>query len=181
MSNEYLIIQPAVKLTQTIIPVIEAFDAFFKEAGIKAFVTSGERTSEDQLNVIRMYSKRYEVDKEFPEILTCGVADKIDFGTTKIYTWSRAWSRLLNKGIIVNPPRPEKVLFDYIRDGVNKKGQEIGYSPHFFGRSFDIGGGVDHDITNELKVVEKAFKAKVRGFKGYLPERNNNAIHIDCE
>jgi hypothetical protein len=130
-----------------------------------------------------MYSKRYAVDKEFPEIKTCGVSDKIDFGTQKIFTWQRAWSRLLNKNVIVNPPLPAKVLFDYFRDGSaeNKKGQEINYSPHYYGKAFDIGGGLDHDITNELLVVERAVNdGKIPGLKGFLKERNNNCVHIDC-
>jgi hypothetical protein len=180
VTNKYLVVQPKVRLTTTIIPVIEALEPYFESAKLKAFVTSGERTSEDQLLIIRMYAKRYEVDKEFPEILTCGVNETIQMGVQKIWTWQRAWSRLLNKNVIINPPRPAKCLFDYMRNGVNKKGVEIGYSPHFYGRAFDIGGGVDHDISNELKIIERAYKDKIPGFKGYLPERNNNAIHIDC-
>ena len=181
-NNKWLIVNVGVRLTDTIMPVIIAMDKYFEEEGIRAHVTSGERTSQDQLDIIRKYSKRYEVDKEFPEILTCGVNDTIDFGEQngKRFTWQRAWSRLLNIGVIINPPRPAKPLFDYFRNGVNKKGIIINYSPHFFGKAFDIGGGVDHDIANELRVVEIVFKdKKIAGFKGYLPERKNNCVHID--
>ena len=181
INNKFLIVKPDVRLTPTIIPVIKALDVFFEKAGLKAYVTSGERTSQDQLDIIRMYSKRFGVDKEFPEIRNCGVLSMITMGTGKVFTWQRAWSRLLNIGVIINPPLPAKALFDYFRDGVNKKGTQIGYSPHYYGHAFDIGGGLDHDITNELHVVEVAFASKmIKGFKGFLPERKNNCVHVDC-
>jgi hypothetical protein len=181
-NNKWLIVNVSVRLTDTIIPVIIGMDKYFEEEGVRAHVTSGQRTSQDQLDTIVKYARRYNVDKEFPEILTCGLNDTIDFGEgKKLFTWQRAWSRLLNIDVIINPPRPAKCLFDYFRDGINKKGMTIGYSPHFGGSAFDIGGGIDHDITNELKVVEYAFKdKKIRGLRGYLKERKNNCIHIDC-
>src|SRR5689334_18648252 len=110
-------VKSGVRLTGIIEPVIVALDPYFKDANLKASVTSGERTSGDQLTIIRKYSVKYGVDKEFPEILTCGVIDKIDYGNgKKIFTWQRAWSKLLNINIIVNPPCPAACLFDYIRD-----------------------------------------------------------------
>lgn len=181
--NKFLTVglRSGVRLTPIIEPVIIALDKYFEAANLKASVTSGERTSGDQLTIIRNYSKSFGVDKEFPEILTCGVLDKIDFGDgKKIFTWQRAWSRLLNKNIIVNPPMPANCLFDYMRDGVNKKGQQIGYSPHYFGKAFDIGGGIDHDPTNELAVIKTAMIEKVKGLKGFLLERKQNCLHIDC-
>lgn len=181
--NKFLTVNVGVRLTADIIPVICGLDQYFKEANLKACVTSGERNSQDQLDIIRKYCKRYGVDKEFPEITHCSLTDKIDFGNgVKIFTWQRAWSRLLNTNVIVNPPFPAKVLFDYFRDGSteNKKGVEVGYSPHFYGKAFDIGGGVDHDITNELAVIEKAVKEKkIPGLKGFLKERKNNCVHVD--
>lgn len=176
--NEWLMVRRGVRMTPHIEPVILALDAYFKDANLKATVTSGERTSGDQLTIIRNYSETFKVDVEFPEIKTCGVLDKIDFGTEKIFTWARAWSRLLNKGIIINPPLDAKCLFDYIRDGKNKKCQIIGKSPHYYGKAFDIGGGMDHDPTNELEVIKGAM-GKVRGLKGYLLERKQNCLHVD--
>lgn len=176
--NEWLIVRRGVRLTPIIEPVILALDAYFKEANLKATVTSGERTSGDQLRIVKNYSKKFVKD-EFPEVYDCDVMDKFMIGEVQVFKWQRAWSRLLNKGIIVNPPLPARCLFDYIRNGVNKKGQEIGASPHFYGRAFDIGGGLDHDPTNELEVIKKAM-GKVKGLKGYLLERKNNCLHIDC-
>jgi hypothetical protein len=181
--NKYLIVNVGVRLTPVMIPVILGMEVFFEEEGVIAHITSGERTSQDQLDIIVKYAKRYDVDKEFPEILTCGIYDTIEINDNKrLFTWQRPWSRLLNKNVIINPPRPAICLFDYWRNGINKKGSLIGLSPHFYGMAYDIGGGTDHDITNELKCVKRAFESKtIPGFKGYLPERNNNCIHIDCK
>ena len=182
VNNRFLVVKSKVRLNTTIMPVIEALDSYFEKAGLRSYVSSGERNSEDQLEVIQQYCELYGIEKEFPEILTCDVNDTIDMGGgQKIFTWQRAWSRLLNKGVIVNPPRPAKCLFDYIRDGVNKKGQEIGYSPHFYGKAFDIGGiKNDGDVENEVKVIQEAIKDKLPGLKGYLLERANNCLHVDC-
>lgn len=179
--NEWLRVKKGVRLTPDIEPVIAALDAYFKAANLVATVTSGERTSGDQLTIIRNYAATFKVDVEFPEIKTCGVLDKIDFGDgKKIFTWQRAWSRLLNQNIIVNPPLDAACLFDYIRDGKNKKGQVIGKSPHYYGKAFDVGGGIDHDPTNELEVIKKALADKLPGLKGYLLERKQNCLHCDC-
>lgn len=180
--NKFLKVKLGVVLNETIEPRIVDLDKYFEEANLVAYVTSGERSSQDQLDTIRKYCVRYGVDTEFAEIKTCGVLDKIDFGEgKKLFTWQRAWSRLLNKGVIINPPLPAEVLFDYIRNGINKKGTIIGHSPHYYGRAFDIGGGFDHDITNEVKVIQAAIAGGIKGIKGYLPERMNNCLHIDCE
>ena len=176
--NKFLTVgkQSGVRLTPIIEPVIIALDKYFESDNLKASVTSGERTSGDQLRIIRNYAEKYGVSKEFPEILTCGVLDRDE---TKLFKWQKAWSKLLNIGIIVNPPLPAVCLFDYIRNGVNKKGQQIGASPHYYGKAFDIGGGFDHDPTNELEVIKKAM-GKVKGLKGYLLERKQNCLHVDC-
>jgi hypothetical protein len=90
------------------------------------------------------------------------------------------WSALLNAGVIINPPKRAKVLMDYIRGGVNRKGSFINESPHFRGTAFDIGGG-DGGIDAELKVIQKALSSgKIKGLVGILAEHNNNAVHCDC-
>lgn len=174
--NTNLIVKSSVRLTPHIIPVILRMDAEFKAAGVIAYVTSGQRTAGDQLNTIVRYCIRYGVDKEYPEVIDCIAEDR----ESGLFTWQKAWSRLLNLGVIINPPYPAKVLMDYWRNGVNKKGDLIGHSPHYFGLAFDIGGGLDHDISNELAVVKKAYAKGLEGLKGFLPERKNNCIHCDC-
>ena len=174
--NKWLMVNQNVRMTPIIEPVIIGMDKLFERFKLIAYVTSGERSSEDQLNTIIKYCKRYKIDAEFPEVLTCKFNDKVG----DLYVWQKAWSRLLNKGVIINPPMPAKCLFDYFRNGSNKKGQLIGHSPHYFKRAFDIGGGLDHDISNELEVVKTALAEHLPGMVGYLPERKNNCVHIDC-
>jgi len=97
-----------------------------------------------------------------------------------VYGWQLGWSKLLNIGVIVNPPYPAKVLLDYYRRGSkeNRKGTVIGVSPHFKGTAFDIRGGKN---LQEKSDVIKNSMGKVAGLKGYLIEPKNNCVHVDCE
>lgn len=176
--NQFLRVKPSVRLSPQMIPVILGLEKYFQEAGVVAWVTSGIRNSMDQLNTIVKYCKKYHVDNEFPEVLTCLPTDKRKDGK---YVWQPAWSRLLNIGVIINPPFPAVCLFDYYSDGKNKKGRLIGHSPHYYGNGVDIGGGVDHDISNELPPVQRALADKLPGLKSYLVERKNNCIHLNVE
>lgn len=168
--NKWLIVMPTVVLTDVIDPVIFSLDAYFASAGYRSRVTSGLRTPLGQLRIIQNYCRQRGVDKEFPEIDTAIPEDRT--------SWQGAWSRLLNTGIIINPPSDAEVLFDYVRNGVNKKGQIIHGSPHFRGTAFDIGGGAD-GIIHEQELVSDAMRY-IPQIKGTLPERENNALHVDC-
>lgn len=182
LHNKWLVVLDSVRLTETIDPVITALEPYFEKAKLKAFVTSGLRTSKDQLRIVQKYLTRQGLDKTYDECANC---TDVHSRNTKwdgvwVYDWQPGWSALLNAGVIINPPLPAECLMDYIRDGKNKKGQVIGGSPHFNGTAFDIGGGGD-GIENEMAVVKQAIADKVKGLKGHLPERNNNCVHIDCQ
>ena len=137
--NKNLIVRPTVTLTEIIDPVIAALDPFFE--GRHAYVTSGLRTKDDQLAIIKTYAALKGVAKEFPSISTATLDGKTMFEGHAVFAWQPAWSRLLNRGVIINPPIAAAPLFDYIRGGVNKKGVIIMPSPHMRGTAFDIGGG----------------------------------------
>ncbi len=176
LGNKWLIVRPGVTLTDTIDPVIAALDPYFE--GRHAYVTSGLRTKESQLEVIRQYAKLKGVAKEFPTILTATVDAKAMFDGRSVFAWQTAWSRLLEKGVLVNPPVAASPLFDYVRGGVNKKGAIIMPSPHIRGTAFDIGGGAD-GIEDERAIIALAV-GHVPGLLRVTPERENDAIHIDC-
>jgi hypothetical protein len=180
--NRFLTLAPGVIQTPETDPVIYALDSRFAMRGVKARVTSIKRTPEDQLRIIRDYCVKKGVVNEFPEILfdrPVTGRDEVTGFLEPIYYWQRAWSRLLNIGVIINPPMGAKCLFDYInKEGVNKIGQIILPSPHFFGKSFDIGGG-PNGIGDELDIVKMAAADPKVGIKKYVIERENNAIHID--
>jgi hypothetical protein len=175
--NIYLKLGSRAVMTPIIEPVILALEPYFKEANLYATVVSGLRDQNDQLRIIRGYLNTKNLFAKYPDAMTCGVNEKNADGT---YKWQMAWSNLLNVGIIINPPLPATCLMDYInKSGENKKGKIIDASVHFKGTAFDIAGGGD-GITNELAVIKKAL-GNVKGLVGYVAERNNNCVHIDCK
>lgn len=170
----------SVRLTDTIDPVIASLDPYFEKAKLKAFVTSGLRTSKDQLRIIQKYLIRQKLDSQYPECAFCtDVHMKFEWNGRDVFQWQPGWSALLNVGVIINPPLPAECLMDYFRSGNNKKGQIIGSSPHFNGTAFDIGGG-GNGIDDEMNIIQLAVDDRVPGLKGFLAERNNNCVHVDC-
>lgn len=176
-----LTLSEGVITTPTIDRTLYLLDPYFHDS--KAFVTSGLRTAKDQLNIIKKKVLSNGIDKIYSEWNTDNpsVDQSIDFLGKNYYWWQRAWSKLLSIGEIVNPPLPAEVLLDYFRPGstINLKGRIIGISNHMAGNSFDIGGG-----TSIEKKAEKVEHAKKEGncyIHGYLVEKVNNAIHVDCE
>ena len=182
--NKFLKIKEGVILTPVIEPVIIALDKYFEAANCPARVTSGLRLAEDQLRIIRGYIASKGLSNQYLDAINKGLKDKIEFNGQQVYAWQPGWSALLNKGVIINPPIAAICLMDYINKyGVNRKGQIIQTSVHFKGIAFDIGGGPDGisgTITNELSVLQKAKADNLKGLKGFLPERENNALHCDC-
>lgn len=177
-NNKWLTVRDNVVLTPIIEPVIIALDPYFEKHKLKAFVTSGLRDENDQLRVIRSYLVKKGLDSKYPEAMTCKVTDKNPDGT---YVWQMGWSALLNVGVIINPAFRAVCLMNYIRNGVNKKGQWIGQTPHASGRAFNVGGG-SNGIMDELAVLNEALKEKkIAGLKSFLAERENNALHVDCK
>lgn len=180
--NKFLRLASGVVLAPVPDVVIAKLDRYFARANHTAWVTSVLRTPEQQLGVIRKYAVLKEVDKEYPEILTCKVEDKDANGV--YYKWQWAWSRLLNIGIIINPPVAAKCLFDYYRRGVNMKGRIIPPSIHSSGLAFDIGGraGVDPTPVDELEIVTEAMSEEPAiGIASLLLERGNNCLHVNCK
>jgi hypothetical protein len=179
--NKFLIVKTGVVLTPVIEPVICALDEYFKKANKIAYVTSGKRNPEGQLEIIRGYLEKKGLKDEFKEAFGKGVHEKLThekFGS--IYTWQLGWSKLLNIGVIINPPCAAACLLDYMRDGINKKGRVINGSPHFNGTAFDVGGG-ENGIGDETEILKQALKDGVKGLINILPERENNANHCDCK
>ena len=175
-NNKHLIVRPGVDLTDIIDPVIVSLDPYFE--GRTAYVTSGLRTTAHQLSIIRDYAFRKGISREFPEVITATLDAKTLFEGHAVFAWQPAWSRLLERGIIINPPIAAAPLFDYVRGGVNKKGIIIMPSPHMRGTAFDIGGGSD-GVEDERLIIALAI-GKVPGLVRVLVERENNAIHCDC-
>src|SRR5688572_199724 len=179
INNKWLRVNKSVILTEHIDPVIRALDPFFETFKLVSHVTSGLRGPEDQLRIIRGALVTRGLADEYPEAFE-SITGKITVDGEEVFNWQPGWSRLLNLGFIVNPPYHAKALMDYFRPGSisNSKGKVIGQSPHASGRAFDIGGGPD-GVTQELRVIEAAM-GKVKGLRGFLLERANNCLHVDC-
>lgn len=183
--NKWLKVNDGVVLTPIIEPVIIALDKEFEKANQVAYVSSGLRNPLSQLNAIRKYLRVNGLDKKYPIAMGCMVDERITWGGRDLYAWQPAWSKLLNIGVIINPPMEAEVLFDYYHPNdpkTNRKGRMIKGSPHFLGKAFDIGGKLGEDVTikDELPIIEEAFKKGIPGMAGYLAEHSNNAIHVDC-
>jgi hypothetical protein len=179
--NKFLRINPNVILTPIIEPVIVSLEAYFKEANKISYVTSGKRSPESQLTIIRNYLTSKGLASAHPEALGKNCMEKFThekYGS--IYCWQLGWSKLLNIGVIINPPAAAACLMDYIRNGINKKGLIINGSPHFNGTAFDVGGG-PNGIADETEILKRALADRVPGLMNILPERENNANHCDCK
>lgn len=184
METKYLIVKQSVQLTEIMIPVIKVIDQLFEREKHIAYVTSGKRDPDGQLNIIKNYAHLNNIDKEFPEILSIHLHDKIRFGGLDVYSWQPAWSRLLEMGVIISPPISAVALFPYYHPKnptVNKQNTLIRSSEHVCEgdiHPFDIGGATN-GIRDELNIIEKS-KLKIPGMVDYLVERNNNCIHVRC-
>lgn len=130
--------------------------------------TSGIREPEDSLRIIRQYLRSKNLAVKYPDAMTCDINAKDQDGN---YVWQMAWSHLLNIGVIINPPLEAVCLMDYIRNGVNKKGQKIRQSPHVRKTALDLSG------TDSEVIVKRLVEDKM--IRGYLLERENNCIHMD--
>lgn len=174
--NKFLIVGPNVVTNELIEKVLVKLEPHFEKANHKATATSGVRTAEDQLRIIRSYLKQKGLDKKYPEAMIGKVTDVLPDGH---YYWQMGWSALLNCGIIINPPLKAILLMDYIVAGVNKKGKEYNQTMHANGLCLDIGGGAD-GLTNELEVIKSA-SMEIPEIVSWVVERNNNCLHLNLK
>ena len=181
-----IIFEPGVIHTDITDKVIQALDPFFAYEGITGFVSSVLRTKEKQLQIIQDYARIKKI------ILDGQVLDfdqKIDFAGEQVWYWQLVWSRLLSADIIVNPPIEAKVLTDYMRNGINKKGQLIPPSVHMSGTAFDLSGLV-LKAGSKVEAVDFVFQIALKAAKqnvgirvtssSPLIEHGNNCVHCNC-
>jgi hypothetical protein len=180
-NNKFLKVRKFVKLTGTIDSAIALLDGYFEQANLHCEVSSGLRTSEEQLKIIVNKCLKHKVDKEFPLIRAAKLSDT--------ETWLNPWGRLLTIGEMVNPPMPTKCPFDFKRsDGtIRKAGTLIPTSGHQLGADFDISGynqelNLNIPLDDIVKVLETFIKSgnAANHVSGYLKEPVNGAVHVDC-
>lgn len=176
--NKFLIVQKGVVLNDALDEVIAGLDKPFEDANHIAYVTSGIRTAEDQLRIIKGYISRKNIEDEF--IGDATVDKKVVWEGKEIYSWQLSWGKLLNHGVIINPPLRAELLLDYVnKAGKNRKGDYFNPSVHFLGKAFDIGGGAN-SVEDEKQIVVGAIKSgNCLAIKDFVVERENNCLHID--
>lgn len=178
--NKFLKVNSNVVLNPLIEKVVIALDSHFEKAGLKAVVTSGVRTADDQLRIIRQFLVSKQLGTKYQEALTGLVTDTTTLNGEVVYVWQMGWSALLNAGIIINPPLRAKLLMDYFNvHKHNRKGDFFEQTAHASGVCVDIGGGAD-GLNNEVAVIEEA-KKDIPEISSWVIERNNNCLHLNLK
>ena len=191
--DPYLSVSPSVILTQPIVDSIVAVRPWFQD-NPGSTVTSGYRSPNSQVQVIISYLKFKGLLNKFPEI-NQGITNNwaasykipinltvLNTSITSIYWWQRAWSYELSDDlkIIINPAYEAMCLFHSTRDnGSDRIGSILSQTNHASGYAYDIGGGFDHDPTNEYNVMLKAQKDPSCKIKDIVLEHNNDCTHTD--
>jgi hypothetical protein len=145
--------------------VIRGLEPYFRKYRLKVQVTSGYRSPEHQLELIKKKAIKYGLDKKYPSLRTATVGD--------VESWRGAWDELLNvKGYIINPPVAARSFLG------ERKGRTIPPSAHISKKAFDLSTGRAQDLERIAAIV-RAYK-KATGRRGiYIKvEKVNNAVHI---
>lgn len=167
--------------------VLSMINDMYPNINLKA--TSGHRTASDQLSTIASYALSFA----YPEFNKYDVIGKcvvdIEGKTEEHYTWYRTWGECLRKGIIVNPPIASIVPYNYISNGINKKGQVIPASNHIKPLNIDpsketcpIDWSAKIDDKPDIERVNECMEqAKASGvpIKSIVVEHGNGCVHIN--
>jgi hypothetical protein len=168
-NNLFLKFRKGVIRTAETDPVIARLDRHFGHFNSQREITSIKRDPRDQLRIIINYALRMKIK------VNCSENDldlKLENGQ---YIWQEPWSRILESGIIANPPLVAATLYDYKHPvkGIVKAGTVIQPSSHFTGRAFDISGQVGNIIEYALKEEPGI------GIRSYLIERQQDCTHCN--
>lgn len=175
--NKFLKVNSNVILNPLLEKVVVELDKYFEQANLKAVVTSGVRTPDDQLRIIRQFLVDKKLSTKYPEAFQGDVNSKLPNGE---YSWQMGWSALLNAGIIINPPLRAMLLMNYFNSaGKNRKGEYFNQTAHASGVCLDIGGG-GNGLNDELAVIETA-KSDIDEIVDWVVERNNNCLHLNLK
>jgi len=183
LKNKWLVVMPYVILTPTIDYAISRLDKHFQEFNSVRYVTSGLRDAIQQLGIIIDYAKAYDIPVNF-------VKEDINVKilSSDNYVWQEVWSKLREKGLIINPPYLASCLYDHKKNGMLiKAGTIIPPTPHSRGECFDMSGWRGNQTQNEAKSVDDEARiiqvamdldAEI-GILSYVIERANNCLHVN--
>jgi hypothetical protein len=182
MPNFGLTIKDGVILTDSIRPGIAQLDAAYKDRNISGLVSSGLRTPERQVDVIRGLAK--DAGLEFDYLDSMNLNSTTSYSGAVVFQWQIVWSKLMSLMFDVNPPIAATLLMDRFIGGVNKRGKVYPPTEHSFGISFDIEG--EYGGQQLLDIYTNAFldavkENEVPAIISYTKEVKNNCLHLNCK
>jgi uncharacterized protein YcbK (DUF882 family) len=138
--------------------VLGALEPYMRRAGLRVSVTSGYRTPQHQLDIIRRAAMARGLQRKYPSIVNATVED--------VESWRDAWDELLHRHkFAVNPP---------VRVRSRIRGISYNPSPHTRGKAFDLAGAPLDQIAAAVQRYQRD-----GGPIGQIKvERVNNAVHI---
>lgn len=181
-----LLIGNEVEHTPHIDQGIKELDAAYTKRGIFGFVSSGFRSPEHQLRVIRGLALKAHIDHEFPYFNTMTLESKTTFEGKEVFEWQVVWSRLMNLMYDVNPPEKAELLMSRIKGGTDKKGKVYPQTQHADGISFDVEGHFQGQerLDQYTAALEEAMAGgEVPSIASYTkePPTGNNCLHCNCK
>lgn len=152
--------RPTVQLTGELAGFARTLSQYFSQNHMQAMITSGVRTGDRQLEIIKDRIQACGMTSEFPGIRTATVRDK--------NIWEPAWEWLKARHVPVNPPA------DYVDDDGNK----VGGSLHLKGLAVDLVSDNLDALKSalELFVDSKAAKSSPLQVIGLVRERD--CVHV---
>lgn len=174
-----LTIRTTVVTTPTILKVFNQIKKCFEDVNVE--ISSGLRSPEKQLEIIKHFCKKHGLEKEFPNYETFDLNKFIVLKNgDKEYEWQYLWSKELVIGLVVNPPFDARCKFDYYTTSKKlvKAGTLLRQTPHTSGKCFDLSGAPLNKIASCLDRAKKEFKADIVGYK---VEPKQNCVHVDCQ
>jgi hypothetical protein len=169
--------------------VLKMLDDMFPTIKLRA--SSGHRTALNQLHVIGTYAAKFAYPEFDINDVTTQIEVEVNGIKQKKHKWYRTWGMCLNKGIIVNPPIGDIVPFDYISNGVNKKGKFIDASNHI--KPLDIDATKETcpidmsaliDGVSDIERVNQCMKLAMDSgvpIKSIVVEHGNGCVHLNLK
>ena len=178
IDNKFAIILPEVTITPTLDRCLLQVEEACKQRNFKMYITSGKRSEEHQMRIIRNYAVIKGLAKAYQEAMICKHDEK---GEDGFFKWQKLWSKLCNIGLIIAPPISAVALYDYNYFGRNLKGLVCPSSNHIPGYAWDADGG-ENGIDDETEVINWGIKKGIITYiTNIVPERNNNCLHANCK
>ena len=149
----------SVALTKDLAGFAHSLSHYFSAHGMSAMITSGVRTSDHQLEIIKDRIAQCGMSRAFPSLEAATVSNKS--------SWTPAWEWLKSHHIPVNPPA----------DYVNEDGNIVGGSLHLKGLAIDV-VSTDLDALRDALVASANAGVSGGGLQITGLTRERDCVHI---